>query len=65
MSVGADGRVAELRVTRSSGHAVLDREALQRFENAKARVPIPRELRGQAFEIDVGVRYDLKDQRSG
>lgn len=65
MAVGADGRIAELRVTRSSGHAVLDREALRLFESAQSRVPIPRELRGQAFEIGVEVVYDLRAQRSG
>ena len=65
MAVGADGRIAALRVTRSSGHAVLDREALRLFESAQSRVPIPRELRGQAFEIGVEVVYDLRAQRSG
>lgn len=65
MSIGADGRIAALRVTRGSGHAVLDREALRLFETAQSRVPIPRELRGQAFEIDLEAVYDLTDQRSG
>jgi protein TonB len=65
MSVGARGRIAALRVTRSSGHAVLDREALRLFESAKSRVAIPRELRGQAFEIEVEVVYSLRAQRSG
>lgn len=65
MAVGADGRIAALRVTRGSGHAVLDREALRLFESAQSRVPIPRELRGQAFEIGVEVVYDLRAQRSG
>jgi TonB family protein len=65
MAIGADGRIAGLSVARGSAHAVLDRDALRLFETAQSRVPVPRELRGQAFEIDVGVRYDLKDQRSG
>lgn len=65
MAIGADGRIATLRVTRSSGHAALDREALRLFETAKSQVPMPRELRGQAFEIDLEAVYDLTDQRSG
>lgn len=65
MSIGADGRIAALRVTRGSGHAVLDREALRLFEAARSRVPIPRALRGQAFEIDLEAVYELTGQRSG
>lgn len=65
MSIGADGRIVALRVTRGSGHAVLDREALRLFGAARSRVVIPRELRGQAFEIDLEAVYDLTDQRSG
>lgn len=65
MSIGADGRIAALRVTRGSGHAVLDREALRLFGAARSQVPVPRELRGQAFEIDLEAVYDLTDQRSG
>jgi hypothetical protein len=30
-----------------------------------SRVAIPRELRGQAFEFEVEVVYNLRDQRSG
>jgi len=65
MSIGADGRIAGLRVVGSSGHAVLDRQALEMFRNAKPLVPIPATLRGRAFELELRAVYRLRDQRSG
>lgn len=64
-AIGADGRLASLRVTRSSGHKVLDLQALQMFDNAGRLVPIPAELRGRACELEVRAIYKLRDQRSG
>lgn len=65
LAVGADGRIASLRVARGSGYEVLDREALQMFEAAKPFVEIPRALRGKAFELELRAIYNLRDQRSG
>ena len=65
MAVGADGRIAALRVARSSGHEVLDRQALEMFRSAKPRVQIPGELRGREFELELRAVYSLRDQRSG
>jgi len=65
MSIGADGRIASLRVRTSSGYEVLDRQALDMFRNAKPFVPLPRELRGQEFEVELRAIYSLKDQGSG
>jgi protein TonB len=65
MAVGADGRIAALRVARSSGHEVLDRQALEMFRNAKPLVQIPGELRGREFELELRAVYSLRDQRSG
>jgi len=65
MSIGADGRIAALRVVRSSGHEVLDRQALEMFEQAKPRVAIPAALRGRAFDLELRAVYRLSDQRSG
>ncbi|MGE3162192.1 MAG: energy transducer TonB, partial [Burkholderiales bacterium] len=65
LAVGADGRIASLRVARSSGYAALDRQALQMFEAAKPLVEIPPALRGQAFELELRAIYNLRDQRSG
>jgi len=65
MLVGADGRIAGLSVAQSSGHEVLDRQALEMFRNAKPRVPVPAALRGRAFELELRAVYSLSAQRSG
>jgi protein TonB len=65
MGIGADGRIASLRVRTSSGYEILDRQALDMFRNAKPFVPLPRELRGQEFEVELRAIYSLKDQDSG
>lgn len=65
MRIGADGRIADLRVRKSSGYEVLDRQALQMFRNAKPFVPVPRALRGSEFEVELRAIYNLKDQGSG
>ena len=65
VAIDADGRLAALRVKRSSGHEVLDQQALQMFDNASRSVPVPAELRGRACEIELRAIYNLRDQRSG
>lgn len=65
MSIGADGRIAALRVARGSGHPVLDRQALRMFEAAKPAVPLPHALRGRAFELELRAIYSLRDPRAG
>ncbi len=61
MRIGASGRIADLRVTQSSGYALLDRNALQMFESAQPLVPIPRELAGKAFEVELRAIYNVTD----
>ena len=61
MQIGANGRIADLRVTQSSGYALLDRNALQMFESAQPLVAIPRELAGKAFEVDLRAIYNVTD----
>jgi periplasmic protein TonB len=65
MAIGADGHIAALRVARGSGHPVLDRQALQMFADAKPAVPLPRELRGMEFELELRAIYSLRDARAG
>ena len=65
LSIGADGRIAALRVKASSGYELLDRQALDMFRNAKPFVPVPRALQGREFEIELRAIYSLKDQGSG
>jgi protein TonB len=64
MEVAPDGRVS-LALAESSGHPVLDRQALEMFRRAQARVPLPASLRGKAFSVELRAIYRLKDQVSG
>jgi protein TonB len=61
LEIGASGELAEVKVKRSSGHAVLDEQALQMFRLAAPEVPMPPGLRGRAFGFDVRAVYSLKD----
>lgn len=50
-----------LKVVRSSGHAVLDDQALQMLSQAAANTPLPENLRGQRFEMAIPIRFSLSD----
>jgi protein TonB len=65
MTIGADGRIAALGIKESSGHEVLDRQALDMFRIAKPFVLLPPELAGREFELELRAIYSLKDQPSG
>lgn len=64
MEIGADGRVS-LGIEKSSGHPVLDRQAMEMFRRAQAQVAIPPSLRGKALQLQLRAIYNLKDQVSG
>lgn len=64
MEIAADGRVS-LAVAKSSGHPVLDRQALDMFRRAQAQVPLPASLRGKALSLELRAIYNLRDQVSG
>jgi protein TonB len=61
LEVSANGELGELKVKKSSGHAVLDEQALEMFRLASPQVPLPAALRGRAFSFDVRAVYSLKD----
>ena len=65
MTIGRDGGIAALGVARSSGHEVLDRQALDMFRTATPFVQLPPELAGREFELELRAIYSLKDQPSG
>jgi protein TonB len=65
MAVGANGRLSELTIQSSSGHAVLDQQALEMFRKASAAVQIPPALRGKPFALELRAIYNLRDQDSG
>ncbi len=60
MAIAADGRIASLRVARSSGHKVLDDQALEMFARARPGVRLPAALRGQAFELELRAVFRLE-----
>jgi len=57
--IGGDGRLAEARVTGSSGHALLDQEALRTLRAAVAEVAVPPELAGQVFGARLRIVFAL------
>lgn len=61
LEVSTNGELGELKVKKSSGHAVLDEQALEMFRLASPQVPLPAALRGRAFSFDVRAVYSLKD----
>ena len=63
VSFGADGRRSSVVVVRSSGHEILDRQAIDMV--TKAEVPVPPALRGKAFAFEFPVDFNLTDARSG
>jgi protein TonB len=63
--VQANGVNAAYTVLQSSGHAVLDRQAVDMVRQGRQRAPIPPELRGREFSLELPVTFELKDQGSG
>jgi protein TonB len=61
MVVGANGRIRAMTISKTSGHAVLDRQALDMFRKAKPLVPIPGALRGREFRVSVKAIYSLRE----
>ena len=46
-------------------YEVLDQQALEMFRTAKRYVPLPAELAGREFELELRAIYSLRDQPSG
>jgi len=59
LAVAASGDIASLEVRKSTGHAVLDQQALEMIERAKHAAPIPPALRGREFVVDIPVIFSL------
>lgn len=59
MLIGANGMVINASIKTSSGHEVLDNQALDMLKKGKTTVPIPVALRGREFSIDVPVIFNL------
>jgi protein TonB len=62
IDVDASGAVTAIRVERSSGHEILDGQALEMFRRAAPDVVVPAALRGKPFSVDVRAIYNLRDR---
>jgi protein TonB len=61
MVIGANGMISSVAIRTSSGHEVLDQQALEMFKRAKPLVPIPAALRGKEFTVVLRAIYSLKE----
>lgn len=58
--IGADGGVERALVKSSSGHDILDSQALDMVRRAESLTPVPPALRGREFSVDIPVVFDLQ-----
>ena len=65
MIIGANGMIASITVISSSGHEILDKQAVDMIQKAKPRVLIPAALRGKEFPLEIPVIYSLKEPDAG
>ncbi len=63
VSVSAWQRVPQLALIRSSGHAVLDEQALAMIEQAAASTLLPESLKGRDFRVLLPVEFSLDEAR--
>ncbi len=61
VGVSRQGRARGVLLARSSGHDILDREALAMMSLAAAAVVPPESLRGREFSVRLPVVFDLED----
>lgn len=61
MAISASGSISALSLRTSTGHAILDEQALEMIERAKAMAQIPPALRGREFNLDIPIIFSLRD----
>lgn len=61
VGVGADGALRRVDLARSSGHAMLDRDAADLLGRAVTRTEIPQALQNRPFVIHVQLAFRLPD----
>lgn len=62
VDVSREGRARRILLARSSGHEILDREAVQMMSRAAASATLPNSLRGREFAVRLPVVFDLDDR---
>jgi protein TonB len=60
--VGEDGRIAELKLVRSSGHTLLDRALIEGVRRAQSRVEVPAGLQGRRFQLELPFVMNLVNE---
>jgi protein TonB len=60
VSISAGRAGVDVSLKKSSGHVLLDQQAMDMFRRAAAQLPVPSTLRGQEFAFEVPVVYALK-----
>lgn len=58
LTLGADGMLRGVSITRSAGNAALDRAALQAVQRVGRFPPAPKGLSGPSFSFDLKIRFD-------
>lgn len=58
--IGADGKLKNLDIMKSSGYKALDRQALEMVRKGLDALPVPASLRGREFRIVIPVEFKLK-----
>ena len=58
--IGADGKLKNLDIMKSSGYKALDRQALEMVRKGLDALPVPASLRGREFKIVIPVEFKLK-----
>jgi protein TonB len=64
MVIGANGMIASASIKTSSGHEILDNQAMDMLKKGKTTVQIPASLRGREFSVDVPVIFNLDNPSS-
>lgn len=65
MVIGPNGLISSVSVTTTSGHQILDKQAIDMIQKAKPLVQIPAALRGKEFSVEIPVIYSLKEPDAG
>lgn len=63
IAVSREGRPRQILLARSSGHEVLDREAVDMMSRAAGSVSVPESLRGREFAVSLPVLFELAVQQ--
>jgi len=63
VGISREGMARQIHLARSSGHEVLDQEAISMMSRAAQAAALPESLRGRAFVVHLPVVFDLAESR--